>query len=68
MDEKQKAVLSGGPDDLTQRIVPAPRAGDDVKVPFRGGYEHFSPTARHETTREGDLPVYEWTSRTEMVS
>ncbi|MFI6577912.1 DUF5988 family protein [Nocardiopsis sp. NPDC050513] len=68
MDETHKAVLEGGPKDLPQRVVPAPRAGDEVKIPFRGGYEHFSATARHRYTDEGDLPVYEWTSRTEMAS
>ncbi|MGW2180581.1 DUF5988 family protein [Streptomyces sp. NPDC001732] len=66
MTEALKAVLEGGPDDLPDRIVPLADPGFDVKVPFRGGYEHFRATARHQDTAEGRLPVYEWWERTEI--
>ncbi|MEV0369930.1 DUF5988 family protein [Streptomyces sp. NPDC050636] len=61
-----KAVLEGGPEDLPERIVPIDRPGDDVKVPFRNGYEHFRATPREKDTGEGPLPVYEWWERTEL--
>ncbi|MFF3392638.1 DUF5988 family protein [Streptomyces sp. NPDC002669] len=66
MTEALKAVLEGGPDDLPDRIVPLTGPGPDVKVPFRGGYEHFRATTRHRETAEGPLPVYEWWERTEI--
>ncbi|MEU4504474.1 DUF5988 family protein [Streptomyces sp. NPDC024089] len=70
MTDAPKAVLEGGPDDLPDRIVPlaapGPGPGPDIKIPFRGGYEHFRATARHRETAEGQLPVYEWWERTEV--
>ncbi|WP_327311881.1 DUF5988 family protein [Streptomyces sp. NBC_01243] len=64
MTDAPKAVLEGGPDDLPDRIVPL--TAPDIKIPFRGGYEHFRATARHRETAEGQLPVYEWWERTEV--
>ncbi|RPF29672.1 hypothetical protein EDD96_6206 [Streptomyces sp. Ag109_G2-6] len=61
-----KAVLEGGPADLTERVVAQPEAGADVKLLFRGGYEHFRRTERAQDTAEGRLPVYEWWERTEL--
>ena len=66
MSGSNKAVLVGGPDELTERTVPITPPGTDVKVPFRNGYEHFKATSRHADTPEGRLPVYEWWERTEM--
>jgi hypothetical protein len=66
MTEALKAVLEGGPDDLPDRIVSLTDPELDVKVPFRGGYEHFRATTRHQETAEGRLPVYEWWERTEI--
>ncbi|MET4644905.1 DUF5988 family protein [Streptomyces sp. NBC_01724] len=66
MTNAAKAVLEGGPDDLPERIVSLTTPGTDVKIPFRGGYEHFKATARHQETTEGELPVYEWWERTEI--
>ncbi|MEV1083541.1 MULTISPECIES: DUF5988 family protein [unclassified Streptomyces] len=67
MSDTAKALLAGGPDDLPERIVPAPPPGTDVKIKLRGGYEHFRATERHEDTTEGRLPVYEWWERTEIA-
>ncbi|MEU8678819.1 DUF5988 family protein [Streptomyces sp. NPDC048560] len=61
-----KAALEGGPGDLPERIVPVTESGLDVKIPFRGGYEHFRATDRRKETTEGPLPVYEWWERTEV--
>ncbi|MER5226703.1 MULTISPECIES: DUF5988 family protein [Streptomyces] len=62
------AALEGGPDDLPERIVPATApAGEDLKIPHRGGYEHFRPTSRRQDTAKGKLPVYEWWERTEIA-
>ncbi|MFF3958950.1 DUF5988 family protein [Streptomyces sp. NPDC001890] len=66
MTDAAKAVLEGGPDDLPDRIVPLAEPGPDIKIPFRGGYEHFRATARQQETAEGQLPVYEWWERTEV--
>ncbi|MEW2630372.1 DUF5988 family protein [Streptomyces sp. NPDC048389] len=65
-DNAKRAVLEGGPGDLPERIVPVSAPGADIKVRFRGGYEHFRATARHQETTEGTLPVYEWWERTEL--
>lgn len=62
-----KAFLEGGPDDLWARIVPIQPPGVEVKIPHRGGYEHFKTTPRHTDTVEGRLPVYEWFERTEIA-
>ena len=66
MSETVKAVLEGGPDGLPERIVPVPAPGNDVKIEFLGGYEHFRATPRQADTPEGRLPVYEWWERTEL--
>ena len=66
MNDKAKVLLEGGPKDLPQRIVPVPPPGNDVKIEYLGGYEHFRPTARHADTSEGRLPVYEWWERTKF--
>jgi hypothetical protein len=67
MTNAAKALLHGGPEDLTERIVPITPPGTELKIPFRGGYEHFRVTSRHEETPEGSLPVYEWWERTEFA-
>ncbi|MGW1375357.1 DUF5988 family protein [Streptomyces sp. NPDC002446] len=61
-----KAVLEGGPEELPERIMPVDPSGADLKIPFRGGYEHFRATSRQQDTPEGALPVYEWWERTEL--
>jgi hypothetical protein len=61
-----KAVLEGGPDELTERIVAIASPGVDLKIPFLNGYEHFRVTSRHEETPQGRFPVYEWWERTEL--
>lgn len=62
-----KAVLEGGPKDLPARIVPITPPGIELKVEYRGGYEHFKITNREEDTPEGRLPVYEWSDRTRIA-
>ncbi|MFP3987146.1 DUF5988 family protein [Streptomyces sp. E11-3] len=66
MTNATKAVLDGGPADLPERIVSLTTPGADLKIPFRGGYEHFKPTTRQQDTADGPLPVYEWWERTEL--
>ncbi|TPQ21740.1 DUF5988 family protein [Streptomyces sporangiiformans] len=68
-----KAALEGGPADLPERIVPLTATGptggaeEDLKIPHRGGYEHFRPTSRHKDTPEGKLRIYVWWERTEIA-
>ncbi|MGW3120377.1 DUF5988 family protein [Streptomyces sp. NPDC001107] len=66
MNDKAKALLEGGPQDLPERIVPITTPGADLKIELRNGYEHFRRTTRHADTPEGTLPVYEWWERTEL--
>lgn len=66
-DTETKAVLEGGPADLPERIVPVDPPGSELKILFRGGYEHFRPTDRRQDTPQGPLPVYEWWERTEIA-
>ncbi|MEU5884714.1 DUF5988 family protein [Spirillospora sp. NPDC047279] len=67
MNTPLKAFLEGGPADLPERVVRITPPGVEVKLPFRGGYEHFKVTPRHHDTAEGSLPVFEWTSRTTIA-
>ncbi|MFD7325287.1 DUF5988 family protein [Streptomyces sp. NPDC059875] len=62
-----KAFLEGGPGDLPERIVPIETPGEDLKIPYLGGYEHFRETSRRQDTEEGTLRVYEWWERTEIA-
>ena len=68
MSGNDKAVLEGGPDDLAGRVVPVESTGEDLKILFRNGHEHYRATSRQADTAEGTLPVYEWWERTEMSS
>ncbi|MEV6559267.1 DUF5988 family protein, partial [Nocardia sp. NPDC051756] len=45
-----KAVLEGGPKDMPARIVPITPPGIELKVPFKGGYEHFKVTRKEKDT------------------
>ncbi len=67
MTRSAKAFLEGGPDDLPARVVPITPPGVELKIPHRGGYEHFKVTPRHQETEEGLLTVYEWFERTEIA-
>lgn len=62
-----KAYLEGGPDDLPERIVPITPPGVELRIFYRGGYEHFKVTSRHQDTDEGALPIFEWWERTEVA-
>ncbi len=52
---------------MPTRIVPITPPGVELKVPFRGGYEHFKVTQREQDTSEGRLRVYEWCDRTKIA-
>ncbi|MBT2383333.1 DUF5988 family protein [Streptomyces sp. ISL-11] len=67
MSSGPRAFLEGGPDDMPQRIVEITPPGVELKIPFRGGYEHFKATSRHADTEQGRLTVYEWWERTEIA-
>ncbi|MEV0292530.1 DUF5988 family protein [Nocardia sp. NPDC050710] len=67
MSNIAKAILEGGPQDLPERIVPITPPGDELKIPFKSGYEHFKITARQVETESGLLTVYEWCDRTKVA-
>ena len=52
---------------MTQRVVEITPPGVELKIPFRGGYEHYKATSRHRDTDQGRLPVYAWWERTEIA-
>ncbi|MDT0463458.1 MULTISPECIES: DUF5988 family protein [Streptomyces] len=62
-----KALLEGGPDDLAGKLVPVVPPGKELKIPHRGGYEHYKMTPRHEHSQEGQVTVYQWWERTEVA-
>ncbi|MBO2452664.1 hypothetical protein J4573_36615 [Actinomadura barringtoniae] len=67
MDTSLKAFLEGGPADLPERVVGITPPGVELKLPFRGGFEHFKVTGRHHDTPEGRLPVFRWYERTAVA-
>ncbi|MEU2252182.1 DUF5988 family protein [Nocardia xishanensis] len=67
MSNGAKAILEGGPADLPERIVPITPPGIELKIPFKGGYEHFKVTQRQADTESGRLTVYEWCDRTKVA-
>lgn len=65
------AILEGGPTDLpedlrTRRVV---RTDRKVKIPHRGGYEHFELVPRHDGEDADDHApaVFRWTMRTKIA-
>jgi hypothetical protein len=76
------AVLVGGPNDMlpSRRIIHGIASGDaKIKVPHRGGYEHFVcgaidtiPSSTQESALiSGSVPTvtvtYQWSARTEVA-
>ncbi|QIS13537.1 DUF5988 family protein [Nocardia arthritidis] len=67
MSNAARAVLEGGPADLPTRVVTVTPPGTEIKVQYKGGYEHFEATPRLQDTAEGPLRVYAWTYRTAIA-
>lgn len=59
--------MEGGPADLPTRVVTVTPPGTEIKVQYKGGYEHFEATPRLQDTAEGPLRVYAWTYRTAIA-
>jgi hypothetical protein len=62
-----KALLEGGPEELAGTLVPVVPPGQELKIPHRGGYEHYKVTTRHEDVDEQNVTVYRWWERTEVA-
>ncbi|MFF4214364.1 DUF5988 family protein [Streptomyces sp. NPDC001796] len=62
-----KALLEGGPEELAGKVVPVVPPGQELKIPHRGGYEHYKVTTRHEDVEEQNVTVYRWWERTEVA-
>ena len=62
-----KALLEGGPEELSGQVVPIVPPGQELKIPHRGGYEHYKVTTRHEDVEEERVTVYRWWERTEVA-
>jgi hypothetical protein len=64
-----RAVLEGGPDDIpeTLRVHWEPIHEFKLKIPHRGGYEHFEREPE-DLDADGPRPViYRWTARTRIA-
>ena len=61
--------LSGGPADISQRLVHLAEvnANDDVVVPRGNGYEHFCPTTEFCEIDGSRLAVFSWHYRTKIA-
>jgi hypothetical protein len=61
-----KAVLVGGPADLPAAVRQVQVDGSEqvIKVPYRGGYEHF---VRDESTPDSAPVAYHWRGRTRIA-
>ncbi|GAA1987190.1 DUF5988 family protein [Catenulispora subtropica] len=68
MSSTNTVILEGGPAELAGRTATVATLGDDLKIKFGNGYEHFRATARRTETPHGLLLVYEWWERTEMTA
>ncbi|MEV6739335.1 DUF5988 family protein [Streptomyces sp. NPDC051104] len=62
-----KALLEGGPEELAGKVVPVVPPGQELKIPHRGGYEHYKVTTRHEDVEKQNVTVYRWWERTEVA-
>ncbi|MGR6971313.1 DUF5988 family protein [Streptomyces cynarae] len=62
-----KALLEGGPEELAGKVVPVVPPGQELKIPHRGGYEHYKVTTRHEDVEAQNVTVYRWWERTEVA-
>jgi hypothetical protein len=61
-------VLKGGPDDLpiNLRTRHEPVHDEKLKIPHRGGYEHFERCPPNTTESMAPI-VYYWTTRTHIA-
>jgi hypothetical protein len=64
-----RALLEGGPKSIpntlrTQQVGPADQT---IKVPHRGGYEHFERVSEANGPISLQRIVFHWTMRTEMA-
>ncbi|MFJ3825734.1 DUF5988 family protein [Streptomyces nodosus] len=62
-----KALLEDGPEELAGTVVPIVPPGQELKIPHRGGYEHYKVTTRHEEIEQEKVTVYRWWERTETA-
>jgi hypothetical protein len=63
------AVLEGGPSDIpeTLRSRREPAGTPKIKIPHRGGYEHFECDGDISTVDNTTPLVYRWTERTKIA-
>lgn len=67
---RHHALLEGGPADIPQDQRERPVEGGQykIKVPHRGGYEHFERTEEYSGGAEGgDRRIYRWVGRTRIA-
>jgi hypothetical protein len=63
------AVLTGGPLDIPteQRECSVDPEDGKIKLPHRGGYEHFERTEERAGEASGDRLVFRWVGRTRVA-
>jgi hypothetical protein len=67
--EQEHVVLEGGPADVPRQWPQRSDSADvgRVKVPHRGGYEHYHATGEQIQEDGRAIPVYRWTQRTRVA-
>ncbi|ASU77733.1 hypothetical protein CDG81_04710 [Actinopolyspora erythraea] len=64
MRGNREVVLEGGPTELTDRHpLPTPPQ-EEIKIPRRNGYEHYSFSGSYEDPSGDVIPVFRWSYRT----
>lgn len=67
MQKKHEAELKGGPSDLTNRHpIPEPPQ-EEIKVPRRNGYEHYSFSGSYQEPSGEIIAVFQWSYRTQSA-
>jgi hypothetical protein len=67
---QEHVVFEGGPVEVARNWLRRSGSGDVgqvVKVPHRGGYEHYHATGGQIRQNGQLIPVYRWTQRTQVA-
>jgi hypothetical protein len=64
-----QAILEGGPEHIpvASRVQEVSPLDEKIKLPHRGGYEHFERVGWLEEHATAQRLIYRWTMRTEVA-
>lgn len=60
-------VLLGGPCELPSTLLLDTAEATKIKIPHRGGYEHFEREMNGQVSARPMVLVYRWTQRTKIA-